>query len=76
MKRSNRTTAIKGLRAVSKNLEALIAKEPKPVQSLLQRKIANLTMVWDEFANAHDALFSVVADKKTEDELPRSVDDL
>ena len=62
-------TAIEGLRATSRNLEALIAKEPKPVQSLLQRKMANLTMAWDEFANAHNALFSVVANEKTEDEL-------
>ena len=49
--------------------EALIANEPKPVQILLQRKIVNLTMAWDEFARAHDAVFGVVADDKMAEEL-------
>ena len=69
MKRRKRMMAIEGLRASSRNLVALIARDPKPVQSLLQRKMANLTMASDDFAKAHDALFSVVTDNKMKVEL-------
>ena len=68
VKHRKHTTAIKGLWAYSRNLEALIARNPKPGQNLLQRKMANLMKAWDDFANAYDALFSVMSDDKLEDE--------
>ena len=51
------------------NLYALIASDLRQVQGLLKRKMANLRTAWDEFANAHDALFGVVADDKVAEEL-------
>ena len=61
--------AIEGLRTSADNLDALMARDPRPALGLFKRRMSSLRTAWDEFAKPHEALFGVVADDKMDDEL-------
>ena len=67
--RRKRTTAIVRLKAAADLLDVLSTQEVRPTQGVLSRKITSLKTVWDVFDNAHESLFTVVAEDEENAEL-------
>ena len=57
------------LKASADLLDVLCTQEVRPTQGLLSRRITSLKTVWDVFDNAHESLFTVVAEDEENAEL-------